>query len=163
MKIITPEEIKGNPFLMLGKQWMLVTAGASKYNTMTASWGGFGVLWHRNVCWVVIRPSRHTFGFMERESHFTCSFFDERYRKALEYCGSHSGRDADKAKQTGLTPVHEKDCTYFREASLVIICKKIYFQDLDPKCFIDRSIEENYHEKDYHRMYVGEIVEVKAR
>jgi flavin reductase (DIM6/NTAB) family NADH-FMN oxidoreductase RutF len=160
MKQITPEQINENTFSLIGKEWMLLTAGGEKFNTMTASWGGFGVLWHKNVCWVVVRPTRHTFGFMEKADIFTCSFFDSTFKKALEYCGSHSGRDVDKAKETGLVPVHEDGYTYFKQAKLVIVCKKIYYQDLDPKKFLDKGIDANYSDKDYHRMYVGEIVRV---
>lgn len=160
MITITPEQINENTFNLIGKQWMLITAGGEKYNTMTASWGGFGVLWHKNICWVVVRPTRHTFGFMEKAEHFTCSFFGEKHKKALEYCGSHSGRDVDKAKITGLTPVHEDGMTYFKEARMVIVCKKIYYQDLDPKKFLDKAIDTNYPAKDYHRMYVGEVLKV---
>jgi flavin reductase (DIM6/NTAB) family NADH-FMN oxidoreductase RutF len=160
MKPIKPENINDNTFDLIGKQWMLITAGGEKYNTMTASWGGFGVLWHKNVCWVVVRPTRHTFGFMEKADMFTCSFFDGKHKKALEYCGSHSGKDVDKAKITGLTPVHDDGHTYFKEARMVIVCKKIYYQDLDPNKFLDKTIDANYPAKDYHRMYVGEVVKV---
>ena len=101
---ITPAQIAENAFKAISKDWMLITAGTlASYNTMTASWGGWGHLWGRDVCFCVIRPQRHTFGFMEQASHFTLSFFDEAYRSALDFCGSRSGRDVDKAAATGLT------------------------------------------------------------
>jgi flavin reductase (DIM6/NTAB) family NADH-FMN oxidoreductase RutF len=160
MKELKPEQISENPFNLIGKQWMLISAGGKRFNTMTASWGGVGVLWNRNVCWVVVRPTRHTYGFIEKADTFTCSFFDSRYKKALDYCGSHSGKDVDKMEATGLTPVHDEGWTYFKEAKLVLVCKKIYFQDLEPGHFIDKGIAENYPNKDYHRMYVGEVIRV---
>jgi flavin reductase (DIM6/NTAB) family NADH-FMN oxidoreductase RutF len=166
-KKISAEEIDGNVWKMIGSDWMLITAGTQdSYNTMTASWGGVGVLWGRNVCWCVIRPQRYTHEFMEREEHFTLSFLGEEYRDALTFCGSHSGRDRDKAAETGLTPIPGAlpATTTFAEARLVIECRKIYFQDLDPRHFLDPSIEDNYPDRDYHRMYIGEIVDcwVKA-
>lgn len=158
---IEPSEIQSNPFKLVGADWMLITAGPSDvYNTMTASWGGMGVFWNRNVIWCVIRPQRYTYEFMEKADTFTLSFFDEEYRDALVLCGTKSGRDIDKAAATGLTPVdgNLEDTTAFKEARLVIECRKIYFQDLVPKNFVDPSIDENYPQKDYHRMYFGEII-----
>ncbi|MGI6777907.1 MAG: flavin reductase family protein [Acetivibrionales bacterium] len=162
---IRPEQITDNTFKLIGSEWMLITAGrAESYNTMTASWGGFGVLWHKNICFCVVRPTRYTYEFMERSDTYTLSFFDERYKKALEFCGSKSGRDVDKAAETGLTPVESENKTvFFDEARLVIECRKLYFHDIDPKSFIDPTIENNYPKKDYHRMYVGEIIKSLAK
>ncbi|HHV99230.1 MAG TPA: flavin reductase family protein [Clostridiaceae bacterium] len=158
---IKPEQITDNTFKLIGSDWMLVTAGTlGSYNTMTASWGGFGVLWNKNVCFCVVRPSRYTYGFMEKADTFTLAFFDDNYRKALAFCGSHSGRDVDKAAKTGLTPVESGNgSVYFDEARLVLECRKLYFQDLNPANFIDMGIDKEYYpEKDYHRMYVGEVI-----
>lgn len=161
---IKPDEINDNPFKLIGSDWMLITAGdTSSFNMMTASWGGFGVLWHKNVCFCFIRPTRYTFEFMEKSNSFTLNFFEEKYRKVLEFCGSNSGRDVDKTKATSLTPVLEKDIIYFKESKMVIACKKIYFQDINSKNFLSDDINKNYPKKDYHRMYVGEIIKVLRR
>lgn len=161
---IKPESIADNPFKLIGAGWMLIAAGdANRHNMMTASWGGFGVLWRRNVCFCVVRPVRYTYEFMERCEKFTLSFFDEKHKSVLEFCGAHSGRDVDKAKATGLTPLSDGGAVYFKEARLVLVCRKIYFQQLDPAHFLDPSIEENYPKKDYHRMYVGEIARVLVK
>jgi len=158
-KETTPEQLVENPFKLIGKDWMLITAGTpGAFNTMTASWGGLGVLWERKVAFCFIRPTRHTYAFIERSQNYTLSFFDESYRKALQYCGSHSGRDTDKIKGAGLTPVNEGDAVYFNEARLVLVCRKLYFQDISPDRFLDPKIHDMYPQKDYHRMYVGEIV-----
>jgi len=143
---------------------MLITAGDDKgFNTMTASWGGLGVLWNKSVAFTFIRKQRYTYEFTEDNDLFTLCFFDEDYRNALSICGSKSGRDIDKVKETGLTPVHIDGTTYFDEARLVLVCKKQYFQDIDPKNFLNADIEKNYPAKDYHRMYIGEIVKVLVR
>ena len=158
---IAPAQIAENAFKAISKDWMLITAGTlASYNTMTASWGAWGHLWGRDVCFCVIRPQRHTFGFMEIASHFTLSFFDEAYRPALDFCGSRSGREVDKAAATGLTPVAgSTGAVYFGEARLVLECRKLYAQDITPTSFLDPTIPaEVYPKADYHRMYVGEIV-----
>jgi len=155
---IQPDQLNDNPFKLIGKDWMLITAGAPEsFNTMTASWGGLGVLWERKVAFCFIRPTRHTFGFMEHSPIFTLSFFEERHRKTLAFCGSHSGRDTDKIKDAGLTPVDKDGFVYYQEARLVLACRKLYFQDLSPERFVDPKIGDMYPQKDYHRMYVGEI------
>ena len=157
---VKPKEINENTFSLISKDWFLLTAGnRDSFNTMTAAWGGLGVLWHRNVCTVYVRPQRYTFEFMEKEDVFTVSFFNTAFRDVLKYCGSHSGRDIDKVAETGITPVFsEQGGIYFNEAKLVIECKKIYCQDMDPGAFLDSSIMDNYPAKDYHRIYIGEII-----
>lgn len=152
-----------NSFKLLGKDWALITAKVgNKINTMTASWGGFGHLWNKNIVYIYIRPQRYTYEFVDNSDYFTLSFFDEEHRQKLLYLGKHSGRDGDKIKASGLTPLYEKDHAYFSEAKLVLVCKKIYKQKLDPKGFIDEKIEEFY-KNDYHTMYIGEIVEIIDR
>jgi len=160
---IQPEKLNENVFQLLGKDWMLITAGTiDAYNTMTASWGGMGVLWNRNVCYIVVRPQRHTFSFLEKNDYFTLSFFHEKYRDVLKFCGARSGRDVNKAAETGITPMETgNNAVYFGEARIVIECKIIYYQDINPNNFIDPSIAKNYPQEDYHRMYIGEIVSVK--
>lgn len=155
---IQPEQLNDNPFKLIGKDWMLITAGTPEsFNTMTASWGGLGILWERKVAFCFVRPTRHTFGFIEGSPKFTLSFFAEKHRKALVYCGSHSGKDTDKIKGTGLSPVKEDGSVYFKEARLVLVCRKLYFQDISPERFLEQKIEDMYPQKDFHRMYVGEI------
>jgi flavin reductase (DIM6/NTAB) family NADH-FMN oxidoreductase RutF len=157
---IAPEELDESAFRLIGKDWMLITAGTlDSFNMMTGGWGGLGVMWGRNVCFCMIRPQRYTRQFMEKSDFFTVSFFGEEHRAALEYCGSHSGRDVDKTKATGLTPVRsDSGAVYFAEARIVLECRKTYFQDIDPANFVDPTIADNYPARDYHRMYVGQIV-----
>jgi flavin reductase (DIM6/NTAB) family NADH-FMN oxidoreductase RutF len=155
---ISPETITDNTFKLVGKDWMLVTAGKEvSFNTMTAAWGGLGVLWDKKICFCVIRPTRYTYAFMEKSEGFTLSFFEERYRDVLTYCGTKSGKDVDKVAKTGLTPVFDNGAVYFSEARLVIVCGKIYTQDIVPGNFLDAEMDKFYPKKDYHRMYVGEI------
>ena len=159
---IDPKALDQNVFSLIGDQWMLITAGTEdKCNTMTASWGGLGVLWGKPVATVYIRPQRYTLEFVEREDTFTLCFLGEEYRKALALCGSKSGRDVDKVKECGFTVTTAEGAPYFEEADLVLVCKKAYWQDMDPSHFLDGEIDSKwYPQKDYHRIFIGEILEV---
>ncbi|MCI1981685.1 MAG: flavin reductase [Oscillospiraceae bacterium] len=159
------EDMKFNPFTMINKEWMLVTAGnAEACNTMTASWGSLGELWGKYVSTIYIRPTRYTLEFLNREPYYSLCVFGEKYRAALNYCGSHSGRGGDKIKAAGLTPVFGEAAPYFQEAKLVFICKKLYRQDFDPACFLDPSLDAaNYPKKDYHKMFIGSIEKVLTK
>lgn len=160
-KAIKPTEINENAVKLIGKDWMLITAGTpDSYNTMTASWGSLGELWNKPVMFIFIRPHRYTYEFVEREDYFTCSFFDEQYRNVLNFCGAESGRHYNKAKETNITPVVLDKSVSFSEARLVIECRKLYFHDIDPQNFISDIIQKNYPKKDYHRMFIGEITSV---
>lgn len=158
-KIINPNEIQENIFQLIAIDWMLITAGNSKsYNTMTASWGGMGHLWNKQIAICFIRPQRYTYQFVEKNEFFTLSFFPNKYRNILDYLGKESGRNINKMKIENLTPISsENNSIYFEEAKLVLECKKIYFDDLKPSNFIDKNLDKNYPTKDYHRMYFGEI------
>ena len=163
-KEISPELITDNPFKLIGSDWMLITAGnRESFNTMTGAWGGLGIMWAKHVAWCVIRPNRYTYKFIEESPFYTLSFLEEQYRDILTYCGTKSGRDVNKVTETGLTPVFGENTIYFAEAKLVLECKKIYAQDILPKNFLSPEIEEYYPQKDYHRMYLGEIVKVLTR
>ncbi|MBT5990730.1 MAG: flavin reductase family protein [Bacteroidetes bacterium] len=157
---VSPYDLKQNPFQLIGKDWFLITAGNSeKYNTMTAGWGSFGVLWNKAVITTYIRPTRYTYEFSEENDFFTVCFFEEKHRKTLAYCGKYSGKDVDKIAECGLTPlVTPNNQIVFAEANLAMECKKIYIDDLQPKLFLDPSIDKHYPDKDYHRSYIGEIL-----
>ena len=157
---IQPENLQDNVFDLVGKQWMLITAGKiDSFNTMTASWGCFGILWRRPAAICFVRPTRHTFSFINKAEYYTLSVLPEEQRSILDFCGSRSGRDTDKIAETGLNPVNIKDKgVSFEQARLVFLCKKLYTQDFDPKLFLDSKInEEMYPKKDHHRVFVGEI------
>lgn len=155
---------KINPFNLIGNDWMLITSGNEEnFNTMTASWGGLGVLWNKKVAFSFVRPQRYTFEFMEENELFTLSFFDAKHKDALRLCGRKSGRDCDKVKEAGLTPFFEDNTPCFKEAKMVLVCKKIYSQFISPECMIDKSLEKNYENKDYHKMFIGEILKCLVR
>ncbi len=154
-----------NPFTKIGKEWALVTAGSkAKCNTMTVSWGGVGVIWNKNVVYIFVRDSRYTKEFIDQGEFFSLSFLDEKYRNALSYCGSHSGRGENKFEKAGLTPAFRHSIPYPDEANLVLLCRKMAAVPMEENVILDKSIINNfYKDNDLHTMYVGEIIEAIAR
>ena len=162
MNEISVSELKLNPYEKIGKEWMLCTAGTEgNYNTMTCSWGHLGCLWNLPTAICYVRPQRYTREFIDREDRYTLCFFPEQYKKALGYLGTKSGRDEDKVAAVGLTPVHGDGYTYFAEASLVLVCRKLYRAPVLEEGFVDKAVlEDCYPQRDFHDLYVGEIIKV---
>ena len=159
-KSISPKNLTENVFYLIANQWMLIAAGEkSSFNCMTASWGGLGQLWNKDVAYIFVRPQRYTYEFLEKYDNFSLNFFESKYKNLLNICGSKSGRDIDKMNLE-ITPVFDNNTIYYNESKIVIICKKIYYQDIKPDNFIEKSIQKNYPLNDYHRMYIGEILQV---
>ena len=150
-------------FKLIANDWMLVTAGTEDhFNTMTASWGGIGILWNRPVAFLFIRPERYTHEFLEANERLSLSFFTEDYRKALQLCGSKSGRDMNKVEAAGLHPLNVADGVIgFDEARLTISCRKLFQTDMQPCNILDKEILERFytgpHGGGYHTIYVAEI------
>lgn len=168
MKSIDILELDDNLIKAVGKEWMLVTAGEKDYfNTMTASWGGMGWLWNRPVAFVFVRPERYTHEFMEKYSRVSLSFLGEENRNILSFCGTKSGRDTDKVKETGLIPyITENGTVLFEQSRLSMECRKVFKMRLDEAGFIDKSILERwYNEKEggLHDLYILEIDKVWVR
>lgn len=155
-------ELSFNPYQKINNEWFLVTAGDEKgWNTMTASWGFAGIMWGKQTFTTVIRPQRYTKEFLDKSDSFTISFFKEDQRKALAFCGSHSGRDCDKAKETGLTPVFFDDVTAFEQADMILVCDKTYVQAMTRDGFKEDTIPNNdYASGDYHVQYIGVVKQV---
>jgi flavin reductase (DIM6/NTAB) family NADH-FMN oxidoreductase RutF len=159
-----PFTLTENVFDMLQDEWMLITAGEENdYNTMTAAWGGFGILWRKPVATIYIRPQRYTYQFTEKYNTFSLCFFGhDKFREALSFCGAKSGRDFDKVKETGLTPITTPQGNLaFSQARLIIGCTKLYADDIKPQLMLNPTIDSSiYPMKDYHRFYIAEITEV---
>ena len=162
---VKPEELTMNPFTKIGKECLLITAGnEEKCNTMTASWGAMGVMWGKNAVTVYIRPQRYTKEFVDREETFTISVLGEDYRKALNYCGTVSGKGIDKITEAGLTPYFVDGTAGIQEADMIMVCKKMYHDTIKPECFDETENDTKwYPQKDYHTMYIAEIQKVLVR
>ncbi len=147
-------------------QWFVLAAGEfpKSWNCMTVAWGGFGVMWSRPIAMIVVRPTRYTYTFMEKQSAFTLSAFPEEHHEKLDYLGRRSGRDGDKVAKTGLTPIPSRTVSApgFDEAGLILECRKVYYHDFDPTHFLAEYIAPNYTARDYHRMYIGEVLAISG-
>lgn len=164
MKKVEIKQLSENFFETIGKEWMLVTAGTpEKFNTMTASWGGIGFLWNKPVAFIFIRPERYTYAFTEENEFLTLAFLGNENRSVYNLCGTKSGREVDKVKETGLRPLYTPlGNITFEQARLTLECRKLYRQQLSAESFIDAaSLAKWYGENNgLHEMYVAEIVNV---
>lgn len=147
-------------FDLLAKDWMLISAGTEeKWNTMTASWGGVGVIWGKPSVTAYIRHSRYTKEFVDNSEYFTITFLQDGHRDALNTLGSKSGREIDKMHESGLTPVFVEGQPAFEEAKLVLVCCKRCKSEIAPEDILQQeTIDKWYGDHDFHTMYIGEIV-----
>ena len=161
-KEISPYEMDSNVFDLIANKWFLVCAGdENESNCMTASWGSVGHIWNKTLITTVIRPQRYTKKFVDENEYAAFCFLPEQYRKQLTYLGRVSGKDEDKIKNSGLTPVYENNTMYFEESDLVLIGRKLYTQEMTEDCVVDKKLAQAmYPEKDYHTAYTYEIVRV---
>jgi flavin reductase (DIM6/NTAB) family NADH-FMN oxidoreductase RutF len=149
------------PLYTIDKEWAVLIAGTKgKFNAMTISRGGLGTLWNKPVVTVYVKPIRYTYEFMENNEYFTVSFYDEKYRGDLSILGTKSGKDLDKVALTKLTPSYLSNTTSFKEAKLTIVCKKIYFQDMDVTKVPQYAVDRYYKTEPVHRMYIGEVLDI---
>lgn len=153
-----------NLLKLVSKDWMLITAGNElKFNTMTASWGGFAFIWNRPVAIIFVRKERYTYEFIEKSDKLTLSFFTEDYRKALQICGSQSGRNTDKVKDAGLTPkILNSGTVSFEESRMILDCKKLFRTEMKEENYIDKEIfAKNYSDKPNGSNHVAYILEIE--
>ena len=148
-------------FSQFDKKWALLSAGTKEnHNSMTISWGGLGTIWNKPVATVYVRPVRYTYEFMNENDYFTVSFYSEDYKKALGVMGSKSGRDTDKDAEAGLTAKEAGNSVTYEEAEVTLLCKKIYYQDMEEDKIPADVLEKLYSEEPVHRLYIGEVVDI---
>ena len=167
LQVIDPFQFTVQPHDLFDRQMVLLTSGdfaKGEYNCMTIGWGLFGTMWSVPAALVVVRPSRFTFEFMEKFDNFSLAAFPADFRKDLGYLGRVSGRDEDKLAKTKLTPISSDliSSPTFAEAELSVECRKIYSQDYTPEHFLAPFIQEKYDGGNYHRLYYGEILQIKG-
>ncbi|MBO4317535.1 MAG: flavin reductase [Mailhella sp.] len=154
------QDFRSHPFTKFDKEWGLLTAGtAGDFNSMTISWGGMGTMWHKPVLFLVVKPTRHTFGFVSRHDELTVSFYEEKYRHALAFFGSRSGRDIDKPAAAGLTPKTIEGGMTYEEAKETIVCRKLFMQQLDKAKFPGFALQFYQGEKESpaHCLVIAEV------
>ena len=160
---ISPYETE-NALKLIGKDWMLITArDGEKVNAMTASWGGLGVLWSLPVATIYVRPQRYTYSLIEQEDEISLCFPSEKYRKAMGLCGTKSGRDLDKIAEAGLEVATVDGIPIIDDSEIILICKKLYTDDIKKENFVDEHPLSHYEKNDFHRFYVLEIKKVLVK
>lgn len=160
LKKIDVKELHENPFTLIGDDWALLGAGdKDKFNSMTVSWGGVGILWKNPVTTVYVRQSRYTKEFMDNNEYYTLTFLKDGHKKELTLLGTKSGRDIDKMNDSGLTPIEVENGMTYEEAKLVFVCRKLFKNDLLKEQFVDESVFDACYPDadDFHTMYIGEI------
>jgi flavin reductase (DIM6/NTAB) family NADH-FMN oxidoreductase RutF len=167
LHVIDPFDFSVSPHHLFDRQMVLLTSGdfaKGDFNCMTIGWGLFGTMWSVPAALVVVRPSRFTYEFMERYDNFTLTSFPKTYKRDIVYLGRHSGRDEDKLSKTQLSVVAADlvSSPTFAEAELSVECKKIYYSDYKPEHFLAPFIHDEYDGGDYHRLYYGEILQIKG-
>ena len=154
-----------NPFKKIGTEWCAITAEADgKVNSMTASWGGVGVMWGKNVATIYIRDTRYTKELIDHSDTFSLSFFDDSYKRALGFLGKVSGRDEDKLAGARMTVNYHMNVPFVDEGNFIILCRKMSATRITEDSFIDPTIKEKwYQDGNMHTMYIGEIIDIIAR
>ena len=159
--IAVEQDFTENGFNWYRHALLLAAGDEHQSNAMTIGWGGIGTLWRKTAVTVYVAEQRYTKQFMDNAQYFTIMAFDDRKEEILEYMGSKSGRDGDKAKALDLhTAYTENGTPYYVEASMVIECRTMYAAPFDPKCFKDDVPKQMYSNfpAGLHTMYIGEVV-----
>ncbi len=156
---VKPSQLKFNPFDLIQNHGMLITAGDENLaNSMMSNWGLMGVAMNRKVVELLIHPQRYTREFLDKHSHFTISLFDKEYRDSMIFFGTHSGRHMDKYLECDFHLDFFEGIPYIRESSFVLICRKLYVDQLRGEAYTDPVVnKEHLSEGDYRYRYVGEI------
>lgn len=83
-----------------------VVDNAGQRNLLTLGWGQLGPAYHGHPVFIIaVTPLRYSWRFLEEVPEFVIAVPDDSLRPAVELCGTRSGRDLDKFRAAGLTPV----------------------------------------------------------
>ncbi|MCU7494296.1 MAG: hypothetical protein HF314_04160 [Ignavibacteria bacterium] len=164
---ISPEEICDNVFTLAGKVFPVITAGKEDhYNSMTASGGGFGMLFMKPATWCILQATRYTLELIQKEKTYTMSYLPDEYKKQILFLGSKSGRDSAKMEEVELTGVQAPSGDMsFKEARLILECKLTEITTPNPDDFYTQEAKDYINEaykgaNDYRKYVFGEITRV---
>ena len=159
--VAVEQDFADNGFNWFRHALLLAAGDKVQSNAMTIGWGGIGTLWRKTAVTVYVAEKRYTKQFMDSAQYFTVMAFDERKDEIMEYMGTKSGRDGDKAKALNLhTAYTENGTPYYIEADLVLECRAMYAAPFDPRYFRDDVPKRMYANfpAGFHTMYIGEVV-----
>lgn len=160
---VAADKIPGNIIKLLNDATLITSGSGENLNVMAASWGGLGVFWEKPVSFCFLGAQRYSVTTMDKGDTYTISFYTEAYKDAIQYCGSTTGRNEDKIKGSGLTPIKTPSgATAFAEAWMIFECKKIIAQPLSQDAIADKTSDaaKKWNGKELHKMYIGEILNV---
>lgn len=156
-----PNEWNASAFRVIGREWLLLVTEGERPNAMTASWGGFGMLWNRPVVLLWVRPERYSYGLLTQNERFSVCVLPERYREAYRICGSLSGRETDKIARSGLTVQRVNGVACIRESRAVLLCRRQYTQAMIPQGYAEPALLEEVRAKgNPHHLFIGEVEEL---
>ena len=161
---IEPQDIENPIHLFAERHVAIATGKGDSVNAMTVSHGSIGQLWHRPVISIYISSSRYTHELLMNNEYFTINAFPEECDSALQYLGTHSGRDGNKLSAAGLTLERTGlGNPTFSEANLVIECRKIYAEPFVRESLDSTALSMLSNGTGMHTMFAGEIVNVMER
>ena len=129
-------------------------------NAMTIGWGSIGSIWGRPMFIVMVRPTRYTYQFIEASGEFTVNVPTPAMKEFTLYCGTKSGREGDKFArfQMSVTPGQKVQAVTIDACPLVYECRVVHKNDVLPTT-LDPTIDSRFYpDRDYHRVYYGEIL-----
>ena len=131
---------------------------------MTIGWGLFGIIWNKPTFAVAIRPTRYTHKLLEESNEFTVNVPNIGMEKVIEYCGNVSGRDRNKFEEMNLTPLPGKrvKSPMISECVIHYECNVIYKTKVEINHLRKEIVSKYYPSRDYHTLYIGEILSVLA-
>lgn len=148
---------------------LATTLPSGRTNVMTIGWASFGIVWSRPTCMVMVRPTRYTYSIIEESGAFTVNVPAPGMEDVLDFCGSNSGRDVDKIKKLRLafSPAKVTQNIILDDCSLTYECRVVGKCDISPDMVAEDVLSNHYtggvREANYHRVYLGEILDVQKR
>lgn len=133
-------------------------------NAMTIGWGTVGIVWGLKMFIVLVRPSRYTFTRLEQSDSFTVNVPGPSLHDAVNFCGTRSGRDHDKFDVCDMTvePSGTVSAPGIAEAPIVYECQILHTNDVINANLDPDIVTKAYSSGDFHRIYYGEILAVRA-
>ena len=133
-------------------------------NTMAIGWGTIGEIWGKPMFIVLVRPSRYTYQCIEATGDFTVNVAVSGMKDVVAYCGTVSGRDVDKFKEKGLTPLAGETVSspIIKEFLINYECRVVHKNDIIPEELAGEIAASAYSAGDYHRVFFGEILATRV-
>ncbi len=161
MNVAFADHLKETYKALAGHGVLLVSqANPNKPNVMTIGWGSAGIIWGKPIFTVLVRPSRYTYGCLEKVPEFTVNVPTPDMKDIVAFCGRTSGRDMDKFKELGLATEASMHVSppLIARCAIHYECRVVHRNDVIPDELARQIITGLYAQGDFHRVYFGEIL-----